>query len=368
MRILLITNLYPSKANPSYGIFVKNICKLLESEHELRVVAVNKTNNKLIKIIYYFLFYTKAVLQGLFGKYDCIYAHYISHCALPVRVIKMFKKNIRVIGNVHGEDIYSKYNEFKKNEKKAALFLRLADCIIVPSDYFQEILVLKYGYSEEKIFVSPSGGVSTKIFFRKDLYKCRNRFNLSSDAVYVGYVSRIEKGKGWDDYLRCMHKLIIQDKNCNIRGLIVGNGTEKEKMLEYVKTLNLEHYIDYFSSRTQEELCDIYNSMNIFCFPTKIETESLGLVGLEAMACGCLCVISNCKGPSSYAVNNDNCVVFEHSSYVDLYEKCNILLNMDEDKKENMRIRAISTAAQFSSQQIEKNLNELFIHICEEGE
>ena len=50
----------------------------------------------------------------------------------------------------------------------------------------------------------------------------------------------------------------------------------------------------------QEYLVNIYNSLDIFVFPTYRKSESLGLVGLEAMACETLVIASNNYGPTDY--------------------------------------------------------------------
>ena len=47
---------------------------------------------------------------------------------------------------------------------------------------------------------------------------------------------------------------------------------------------------------TQDELVNYYNALDLFIFPTKRKSESLGLVGLEAMACktfviGCIYMV-----------------------------------------------------------------------------
>ena len=122
--------MYPSVQNPSYGIFVQNTYNLLKKYHDVKLVALKKHNISLFKAAAYISFYMKAIIAGISGSYSCIYAHYISHCELPARIIRFFRKNIVVVGNVHGEDVFSDFEEFQGNMRKAEKFLKIADYII----------------------------------------------------------------------------------------------------------------------------------------------------------------------------------------------------------------------------------------------
>lgn len=69
MKILLISNMYPSNSHPSLGVFVKNIEDiLLLNHHEVdKIVIDRKYSSKLSKILSYLLFYFR-VFWGLMFK------------------------------------------------------------------------------------------------------------------------------------------------------------------------------------------------------------------------------------------------------------------------------------------------------------
>lgn len=58
--------------------------------------------------------------------------------ALPIRIIKIFKPNIIIIGNIHGEDVFSNFKKFKKNKQRSYVFLKYANYIISPSEYYKK--------------------------------------------------------------------------------------------------------------------------------------------------------------------------------------------------------------------------------------
>lgn len=106
MKILLISNMYPSNSHPSLGVFVKNIEDiLLLNHHEVdKIVIDRKYSSKPSKILSYFLFYFRVFWGLMFKKYDIVYAHYISHVALPIIVFNRIRKII-IYSHAHGGDI-----------------------------------------------------------------------------------------------------------------------------------------------------------------------------------------------------------------------------------------------------------------------
>lgn len=360
MKILLITNLYPSKKYPHYGVFVKNTYEMLCKHYKIKLVALKKHDKKIIKLVAYILFYAKTIISGISGKYDCIYAHYISHCELPVRIIKFFHKNILVIGNVHGEDVFSDYDEYKVNQNKARKFMSMSDYLISPSSYYKERLTKEYGFPKNRIFISPSGGINASVFYPDDKLICRKHFGLEEKEYILGFVSRIEKGKGWDCFLQAASELIRNNKIENLRIIIVGSGNEKMQMQKYIDKLNLKKYVHIMEALEQAELHFLYNSLDIFVFPTRREAESLGLVGIEAMACAVPCVISDAGGPLSYAKDKINSLIFDKNNYHDLEEKVLEIYNMDKYQKDELSENAMLTARKYEKQEVEKTLLQFF--------
>lgn len=51
---------------------------------------------------------------GILGNYNCIYAHYSSHSAFPICIVKKIRKNIIVIENAHGEDVLAEEKRYEK--------------------------------------------------------------------------------------------------------------------------------------------------------------------------------------------------------------------------------------------------------------
>ena len=100
--------------------------------------------------------------------------------------------------------------------------------------------------------------------------------------------------------------------------------------------------------------------MDVFVFPTYRKSESLGLVGLESMACKTITVLPNKYGPSSYAEDGENCICFESGNTKSLCNAIKKALALDDETAAQMRIKARETAERYDSRNTGKILTDLF--------
>ena len=164
-KILLISNMYPSKKYKHYGVFVQNTESILKNNgYQVDVSALKKKDSKLGKLGGYLSFYIKSIFLCLFHHYDYLYAHYISHCALLIKIIKKLKPSIKVIVNVHGNDVVPEDAHDEKFIPLVKSTLPLIDLCIVPSSYYQKVMMEQYGLNEDKIKIFPSGGINLMSF------------------------------------------------------------------------------------------------------------------------------------------------------------------------------------------------------------
>lgn len=359
--ILMISNMYPDKQNPHYGIFVKNVSNLLsENNFLVEKVVIYKNNNKYKKILSYIKFYLLSFLKSIFNNYDYIYVHFISHSTLGVIIPYLCSKNERLILNVHGNDIIADTEIDYKNERKSAIYLKYADIVVSPSVYFQKILMQKYHVPKEKIVIYPSGGVDHNKFKKIDKKNARKKANLKENITYFGYIARIEKDKGYDTLVLAINELKKQKKLDNIKFLIVGSGSEETKLNELIKKFKLENYIERRPIATQEELTYIYNSIEALIYPTRRKSESLGLTGLEAMACETIVIGSNKFGPSSYLEDKVNSITFSPENHKELTKKILEVLEMSSESKIKLKKEAKKTSLLYSKDKIKNVILNVF--------
>lgn len=363
-KILVITNMYPSKQVPSHGVFVKKTIEWLDNSFDLEVVKMSKHYSFIVKLLCYMGFYIRAVWTGLLHRYDGLYVHYISHCTIPVYIIKFFRPSLIIIGNVHGEDVLSSNGEYKLNKALSRKFLRIADGIIAPTEYFRQALSREYHYPLEKIFVSPEGGVDEKFFWPDDKDSCKKRLGYSHDDYVIGFVSRIEEGKGWDSFLECAEHIVKNNLITGVKFLMVGGGLCEREAEQYITSHGLAEHVKRLPLMSRKELHYAYNSMNIFCFPTqRTLSESLGLVGLEAMACGVPCVVSNVPGVLSYSQDGVNSLVFDAHDWHSMAGKILEIYSLPPAQREAMTRNAIKTGERYYSRNVREDFINYFRNI-----
>ena len=360
-RILLVSNMYPSKKYKYYGSFVKNTKEFLEkNDFEIDLVVIQKQDTFIKKLYAYFKFYFMSIIKGIFNNYDYIYVHFISHSSLGAVFTKIFSKDTKLVLNAHGNDVVNDLESEIKNVNKSKNYIKYADKVVVPSNYFKDVMMKEYGVKEEDIYVYPSGGVDTKLFKNIDMNQAKKKCKLKEEYNYIGYISRIEKNKGFDVFIKAINELKEENKIDNKRFLIVGTGSLEEEMNNLIKKYDLIDYIELRSMVSQEELVNLYNSLDIFVFPTYRKSESLGLVGLEAMACETFVIGSDNYGVKDYLKNNKNGFAFEPKNYKDLKNKILDYYELNNEQLIKFRKKERETALKYDINANKDKILEVF--------
>ena len=359
MKILVVSNMYPSSKYPTAGIFVYKFCKMLDDigiSYDLS--AMTWTTNKLRKIAKYLIFYITTFLKCVIGKYDCIYIHYASHSSAPVLLARKYRK-IKIIANVHGSDVIPENNSQERFQKYTCRAMRISEKIVVPSEYFRDVVVKKYSVDPGKVYVFPSSGVDAMIFHEYDdtsIARLRYEFDLKENKKTFLFAGRITPGKGWDTFIKAIE--ILNNKHIGANYIIVGSGNKENELDKMITELHLENEIIRRPLMNQLELAKIYSISDAFIFPTEREGESLGLVALEAMACGTPVIASDFAAPKYYVEEGVNGYKFEMGDYKQL---ASIIKSFVDSKVpiKILREGALKTANLYSSSKLKKQLKEI---------
>lgn len=367
MRVLLISNMWPSLKHPHYGVFVENTYReLLRDGLDVSKIAICKHDTLFGKLKEYAFFFIKVVLGIASRRYEVVYAHYASHTACPILIGRVLNPRIRVVVNVHGNDIVPETGKdafFVRHSKK---LIAIAKFVISPSEYFARILEADFFVPRDKIVVYPSGGVDTRLFAPRDRKLSREKFSFEKSNYVIGLFGRIEKDKGWDVFLQAAAQLIErEDKDYKL--FVIGEGSCEKEFWDLASRLNLRPYIEKRDMVSQHVLADAYSAVDVFVFPTRRASDSLGLVGLEAMSCQALLVVGDKYGPSSYAVDGWNCVCFDPFRWESLYEALSFVTSIgDERIVDAIKGRARETALEYDSAKSSGKLTRVFEDIAGE--
>lgn len=273
-KILLVNNCYPSDKYPHFSTYIKTIESCLNrAGFQVELLVIKKRwNSKLMRVIYRAFFVFKCFFTTKLGRCDYVY---INHPPFAVSLLlRPLIKQKHIFVHWHGMDLVSP--GFSISLIRKYIYSRLDITHILPSNYFKTILLQKTSISEERVVVSPSGGVDVNLFV--------NIPKEEKNEYIIGYASSLHRNKG----ANTLFHLLIKFKGVEIDGKAV-----KFMIIEY--GLELEFYkkkfapyqdmIYYVEKKPKEEMFLFYNSIDILIMPTIYKSESLGLVVLEAMSC-----------------------------------------------------------------------------------
>jgi glycosyltransferase involved in cell wall biosynthesis len=127
----------------------------------------------------------------------------------------------------------------------------------------------------------------------------------NDNLINVSFLGRVVKEKGIFEIAEAFSKMTLENIS-KIRFLVYGAGPDIEKFivaLNQVKNLNYS----YEGIITGEDKWDALYNTDIFLLPSYF--EGLPMAMLEAMACGCACIVTNDASITSVVKNNENGIV-----------------------------------------------------------
>ncbi|MEQ5791014.1 glycosyltransferase family 4 protein [Muricauda sp. NFXS6] len=341
--------MYPSSKTPYYGIFVKN-SELYLAELGVNFVAKSLIRglerNKLLKGYKYLKFVCSICFNLLKAKkFGIVYLHFVPVAVWPLYLFKKIRPEIPLIVNFHGGYIV----DFSGNARSLSpKVFAISDLVIAPSDYLKKFMVQNFPVKKSKIIVSPSGGIDTKRFSPGE-----KEDRTKTEKLVIGFFSRISEGKGWEVFVDAL--FYLKQNGIPFNAIMIGGGTDHGILVRRLNELNIDQYVTIVGALSHKELPYHLSKFDINVFPTKL-FESLGLVGLEAMACGVPVIGSNIGGLQSYIKDGYNGYLFEAGNGLELYRKISCYLSLPHEKKTEMSYNARRTALEYDSKKVARDL------------
>ena len=348
MNLFIIPSWYPSRSNPSYGIFIKEQIEMMArlrpewkigvstwGQGDARKLLWAKDHFKNVKKIIdhnydhsssnnengfttFFepaLSWTKRLATGnLNGILRCNELNFQSHvmtfgepdviavqgCYPGILVAQHLSEKYKIPVHLHirlGGFMFEQMLEDAGTIKPEVLkAIESADLITATSHFQKESL--KEWVKNCQVLHNP---VDT------DFFKPNNE--SSEDFALV--ISRLEEEKGIDMLLES-----FKDAS-NVKLKIVGGGSLSDHFERFVRQNELGDKVELLGPKNREEVLNLIQKSRFLILPSRFET--FGNVILEAMACGKPVVATRCGGPADIVV--DDTGILSDASSNDLLDK-----------------------------------------------
>ncbi|MFH1834790.1 MAG: glycosyltransferase [Methanobacteriota archaeon] len=297
------------------------------------------------------LFYTCVFfLNNGFPKkdFDIIYCHFG-----PNGIVGTYLKDIGVSGRLvtvfHGSDM-SKYLA-ENGDRVYRNLLSKGDLFLPVSNHWKKKLI-SLGCNEKKMRVHHMG-ISRKKF------KFVGSERSHDKGVVFLTVGRLTEEKGYDISLKAFAKLKGESgKNLY---LIVGEGSERDKLVKLTKQLRISDCVKFLGELTQDEVSGVYLRANIFLLPSIREGIPVSL--MEAQSSGLPVITTACGGIPELVTDGESGFLVPIGNVDALAEKMEYLIDHPDIRIQMGLCGSEIVAQQFDIDKLNDKLVELLSQI-----
>ena len=196
--------------------------------------------------------------------------------------------------------------------------LKKSTKVIAVSDYIRRVT-----FNDSIVIGNP---------YRKEIFKNLPDIKRTNAFVFIG---RLVSDKGVDLALRAFRLYLDLNSNALIEKpifTIIGDGPERKNLEDLSNLLQLDPYVWFLGSKTEQDLAQELNKHISLIVPS-LWQEPFGNVALEGMACGCIPIVSD-GGGLPEAIGEAG-LIFERGNVEDLAEKMKLLIT-DFDLQQKM--------------------------------
>ena len=175
------------------------------------------------------------------------------------------------------------------------------------------------------------------------------------DSKNLISVGRLSKEKGFDDLLKLFKK--ISQKHTDWHLNIVGDGMEKNDLLDLAKELKLGDKVTFHGYQDKDYINDLLFDSSIYVMTSR--TESFGLVLIEAMSYGIPCVsYTSAQGANEIIDDGKNGYLIKDRNEDEMISKIDLLIN-DEKLRKKLGKEARVKSKLYSKENVLKSWNKL---------
>ena len=194
----------------------------------------------------------------------------------------------------------------------------------------------KYGLPNEIETYIIRPAINT-MFFKNDLF-LKSSFNNKKKKIHFLTVARLHWKKGIEYMLEAL-AFFKEEYSNNFIYTIIGDGSEKERLVYAVKSLNLEGFVKFKGTMKPDEIKEFYMKSDIY-LQYSIQEGFCNSV-LEAQSMGLLVIASNAEGLDENIVDGITGWLVKKYDPKLLAKKIKNIINIKNNKLDLIRKKAI---------------------------
>ena len=339
LRVLMLSNMYPSAEEPGYGSFIERQERELTDRFgvDIKLIATPQRGEGMANFGKYWSLLWQTVSATVLGGYDLVHAHYL----MPVAAFALIPAGLRrkpLVVTAHGTDIFS--GMAWPWRPLIARALRSACRIIVVSEFLAQRLAENYGVEQPagREFVIANMGVNTDRFTPGDRDALQEAASIPQGVAHLLFVGNFVEQKGVADLAAAL--VMLSERGVDFRATLLGHGPEMPEVLRIVKPLGAT--VQFRTVISHQMLVDVFRSADLFVLPSRREGVGL-LVCLEALSCGVPVVAGRAGGLPEIVRDGENGVLVEPENPTRLADAIQALL------QDPSRLSALAAAARASA-------------------
>ncbi|WP_179319503.1 glycosyltransferase family 4 protein [Winogradskyella helgolandensis] len=232
----------------------------------------------------------------------------------------LFGKLFRVKQNIAWiHTLTEQINPSKKQKFIKRHFLKLANLVIVNSEYLKQDLVAHFKVPPTKLKAIP-------FWATLDAFKKESLGQTSQNSHFkIGCPGRLVPDKNQDLIISALSKL---DSNKNVTLYLAGEGPNKQYLKKRINMHKLEKQIVLLGGLSSDEMIGFYNDMDVIVLPSS--HEAFGLVFIEAISQGVPVLVSSAFGALTFIDPNYvglSDIVFDPKDSTSLKSKLENIIN-----------------------------------------
>ena len=176
---------------------------------------------------------------------------------------------------------------------------RTSDHLTYLGEFTRNAISKALAKKDAQAMVKIAPGIDTGHFIpQPDSMAKRIKLGLENKKIIIS-VGRLVHRKGQDKLIEAMPMIIKRIPNAHL--LLVGEGPYREHLENLVRKLNLQENVTFAGRILYDKLPSYLSAADLFAMPSRsrffgLEVEGLGIVYLEASACGIPVVAGNSGG------------------------------------------------------------------------